>query len=509
MWGRSLRSGLSLTLSVSRCTDHLWVVNIAPSAVVSVAMALSLGSLLFPFSDSGFASFSAASSTRPLSLPPPLSSSSPASASLLSSLPPPTPAFPSPFAPPPFSSRSSFSASASLPPPPSGFPPLPLCFVLFLLSVLPLWQAMLPLLSFRPLPVWTSLRIRLQFWVCLMIISFWRIGIFSLGGSDFRAHLSAFYPHLSSDASRDFTYGSSVFFSALRSFASSFSVFCSSSSAVFHCFTLFLAFSSSFLRSFLRLSAFFSWFSFGSAGVGCVHIGVCIGGLFCSSGVSSSVCSFFSILRASACCFFFFFFSAPGCSNAYSTFLFLLFFGSSSSLWLHGSRVGLYSGGFNGSFIGSGSSAFPLPPFTVSDSQLLSSASASAPLSSAASGHAGFPPQPGPSSYIPPWSDSSAAPSAPHPLSLRLRIHLTVPSRLGLQIPRPPDPEAPVPPMLFDSICAEARLMYQYLVDLLLQPAGSIMSLLEEILCPLLLDNGTSLTILKIYLVYFRDIFRL
>ena len=41
------------------------------------------------------------------------------------------------------------------------------------------------------------------------------------GGSDFRAYLSAFYPHLSADASRDFSSGSSVFFSALRAVASS------------------------------------------------------------------------------------------------------------------------------------------------------------------------------------------------------------------------------------------------------------------------------------------------
>ena len=40
------------------------------------------------------------------------------------------------------------------------------------------------------------------------------------GGSDFRAYLSAFYPHLSADASRDFSSGSSVFFSALRAVAS-------------------------------------------------------------------------------------------------------------------------------------------------------------------------------------------------------------------------------------------------------------------------------------------------
>ena len=47
--GGSLSSGIGLTLSVSRGTDHLQVVNVAPSAIVSVASALSTGSLLFPF----------------------------------------------------------------------------------------------------------------------------------------------------------------------------------------------------------------------------------------------------------------------------------------------------------------------------------------------------------------------------------------------------------------------------------------------------------------------------
>ena len=74
--GGSLSSGLGLTVSVSCGSDHLRVVDVAPSAVVSVASALSPGSLLFPFSDSGFASLSAASSSRPLVVPSLLSSSS-------------------------------------------------------------------------------------------------------------------------------------------------------------------------------------------------------------------------------------------------------------------------------------------------------------------------------------------------------------------------------------------------------------------------------------------------
>ena len=81
-----------------------------------------------------------------------------------------------------------------------------------------------------------------------------------------------------------------------------------------------------------------------------------------------------------------------------------------------------------------GPQAFLFRPFTVSDPPLLSSAYASAPLSSAsvgsaagpsgfasaasgsASGRAGFPPQPGRSTYIPPQSCSSVAPSTPPPL---------------------------------------------------------------------------------------------
>ena len=205
--GGSLSSGLGLTVSVSRGPDHLRVVNVAPSAVVSVASALSPGSLLFPVSDSGFASLSVASSSRPLSLPPPLSSSSflasssSGSASLLSSLPPPTPAFPSPFAPPSLSLLAPLSLlRLRFLPLPLVFLvfllrsrpllPLPLCsltlrllhsLLLFLLSVRPLRRSRLPLLSLLLLPLHPlPHRIRLQFWVCLMIISIWCVGISSL-----------------------------------------------------------------------------------------------------------------------------------------------------------------------------------------------------------------------------------------------------------------------------------------------------------------------------------------
>ena len=250
--GGSLSSGVSLTLSVSRGTDHLRVINVAPSAVVSVASALSPGSLLFPFSDSGFASLSAASFSRPLSLPPPplsssssFTSSSMASASFLSSLPPPssplppTPTFPSPLAPPSFSSGSSFSASAPLPPP-LGFPPLtpsvssPLpSSSLLSASSTPSFASSLPpaCASFSAgqagsLVVSSSSSLDFALYQASVLglsqdyqyLARW---YFQSGGSDFRAYLSAFYPHLSSDASCDFASGSSVFFWALHNVASS------------------------------------------------------------------------------------------------------------------------------------------------------------------------------------------------------------------------------------------------------------------------------------------------
>ena len=254
--GGSLSSGHGQSHGVLRGMDQLRVVDVAPSAIVTVASALSPGSFLFPFSDSGFASLSSASSSRSLSLPPPIScppsssASSSSSAPFLSSLPspsplPPPPSFPSLFAPtPPHSSRSSFSSSDSVPPPPPGFPPLP-----------PSTLAPFPSSSFLPgpspsssypsLPSFTSspsgvpvappivsssssssssldfaayqasvLGLSREF----QTLARW---YFQSGGSNFRAYLSAFYPHLSPDASRDFSSGSSVFFYSLRSIASS------------------------------------------------------------------------------------------------------------------------------------------------------------------------------------------------------------------------------------------------------------------------------------------------
>ena len=130
----------------------------------------------------------------------------------------------------------------------------------------------------------------------------------------------------------------------------------------------------------------------------------------------------------------------------------------------------------------------------MSDPPLLSSASASAPLSSAlpgsaagtsgfvsaasgsAFGHTGFAPQPGPSSDFPPFSGASATPSAP-PLS-EFTYPPDDPFAPGFVDPEAsgaaaPDPGAMVPLPLSDSARAEVRCMYQYLVDLFPQAVGS------------------------------------
>ena len=251
--GGPINSGVGLTISVSSGTDQLRVVN--------VATALSPGSLLFPFSDSGFASLSASSSSRPFALPP--------SSSFL------------------FCGFIFFFDFFL------GFVLFLFLFLLLLFLLLPLflllWLLLLLLFFLAPLfRLWLlfvlllglllllvlllfllrflllfplplsrrrlpSLRSPLLF---LLAVSPFRLAsllrfsplplpqldfasyqasmlglsqdyqslarwYFLSGGLDFRAYLSAFYPHLSSDASRDFSSGSCVFFSALRAVASS------------------------------------------------------------------------------------------------------------------------------------------------------------------------------------------------------------------------------------------------------------------------------------------------
>ena len=138
-----------------------------------------------------------------------------------------------------------------------------------------------------------------------------------------------------------------------------------------------------------------------------------------------------------------------------------------------------------------------LHPFTVSDPAALSSASASAPFGSAplgsaagpsgfasaasgsAFGHAGFTSQPGPSSAFPLLSGDSATPSAPPLSESEFDYPPDDPFAPGFGDPdasgaAAPDPEALVPPPLSDSARAEVCCMYQYLVDLFPQAAGSL-----------------------------------
>ena len=341
---------------------------------------------------------------------------------------------------------------------------------------------------------------------------------FQSGGSDFRAYLSAFYPHLSSDASRDFASGSSVFFSALRSVASSVSLPSVSSSALppqspsaafpfsQPSAPLFSAPSSVSLPSSLgSLSAPQGW-------------GVSVLG---SSVVSSAPPGFPPLSAPSSL------FSGPpppvSSTSSLPPAAPVLAPPSSSLFSLAPPAFSSFVAPGLGSYLGV-SVAPPLAPgpqpslfrpFTVPDPPLFSSASASAPLGSApissaagpsgfvsaacpsglasaasgsASGHAGFPPQPGPSSYVLPHSDSSVAPSAP-PLSA-FAYPPDDPFAPGFADPKASGSEAPMPPPLSDSFRAEVCLIYQYLVDLFPQAAGSLQAppppcaLFEEFFAP-------------------------
>ena len=121
--------------------------------------------------------------------------------------------------------------------------------------------------------------------------------------------------------------------------------------------------------------------------------------------------------------------------------------------------------------------ASALPPFC--SAPLGSAAGPSGFVSASAGstfGFVGSAPQPGPAPAYPPLSGPSAPPSAP-PLSDfdygnddAFAPGFGDPDSSGAVAP---DPEAPVPPPLSDSARAEVRRMYQYLVDLFPQSAGS------------------------------------
>ena len=516
------------------------MVDVALSTVATVASALSPDSFLFPFSDSGFASLSASSSSRPFALPPPpllpssvaLSSSSfssLASSSFSSSLPfspplPPSPAFPSPLAPPAsssFPSSSSLSASAALrpppgfaplppPPPPPGFAPLPPSLSPPLssssfpsASAVPSFSSSLPpgcvsfLAGLAP-PVLSSSSFPLLDFASYQAsmlglsqdyqsLARW---YFLSGGSDFRAYLSAFYPHLSSDASRDFSSGSYVFFSALRAVASSVPLPMVSSAAP--------PLPSVAPASSTRTPAPLPTPVSAPSGVTVSPLSLppvsqLGGGLYALGsaqllpqappGVSSlsTASTLLSVpppavpsssLPASR---------PPGVSGFYPLLPL------SSSAWPVSSAPGLGSTPLV-------SVAPSLPAVTLPGTLVFTAASAlppfcSAPLGSVAGisgfasasagstfGFVGSAPQPGPDPAYPPLSGPSVPPSAP-PLSDfnygnddAFAPGFGDPDSSGAAAP---DPEAPVLTPLSDSARAEVRRMYQYLVDLFPQSAGS------------------------------------
>ena len=540
--GGPLNSGVGLTISVSCGTDQLRVVNVA----ATVASALSPGSLLFPFSYSGFSSLSASSSSRPFCFASSFSSSLFCCfvfffnfflgfvlflflSSLFSSPLPPTPAFPSPLAPPSssFPSSSSLSASATLRPPPGfaplppsppGFAPLPPSLSPPLssssfpsASAVPSVSSSLPpsCVSFSAglaPPVLSSSsssfpQLDFASYQASMLglsqdyqsLARW---YFLSGGSDFRAYLSAFYPHLSSDASRDFSSGSSVFFSALRAVASSVPLPTVSSAAP--PLPTVASASSTRTPAPLPLPAPVSApYGVTVPPLSLSPVSQLGGGLYALGsaqvlpqappGVSSlsAASTLLSVpppavpsasLHASR---------PPGVSRLYPPASSLL--PSTSLAWPVSSVPGLGSPLLV-------SVAPSLPAVPPPGAPVFTAASAlppfcSAPLGSAAGpsgftsasggstfGFVGSAPQPGPAPAYPPLSGASAPPSAP-PLSDfdygnddAFAPGFGDPDSSGAVAP---DPEAPVPPPLSDSARAEVRRMYQYLVDLFPQSAGS------------------------------------
>ena len=319
---------------------------------------------------------------------------------------------------------------------------------------------------------------------------------FQSGGSDFRAYLSAFYPHLSPDVSCDFTSGSSVFFSALRSVASSVPLPPSSlpppaSSAA-------LAFPQppapsppapsfpppSSVPPTPSLGSFLAALGWGASALGS------------SVGVSSAPPGFPLLLAPSS---LFSVHTAPSSSLAPAAPL-LAPPSSSSSSW------GTSVSGVAAAGVGAAPAVpviaplapDPQPslfrPFAVPEPASVSLASVSAPLGSApfgsaagpsgfastasgsASGPSGFAPAPGPSLAVPLRSGASAGPSAPPPSTFAyppddpFAPGFADPEAPGSAVP---DPEAPLPPSVQESVRSEVRRMYQYLVDLFPQAAGS------------------------------------
>ena len=485
--GGSLVTGHGQSLSYTRGTDQLCVVGVAPSANVNVASVLSPGSLLFPFSDSGFASLSSASfpsSSLSLSLPSPATSSSWPSSSLSSA--------------PPLSSSYSFlpyffGASSSVPPrpssslfPPPGFPPLvsssspaPLSSSSFPLHPPPPSVSFsIPAVSSSSYGVPSSVPpVSSSFSSASSFLDFaaYQPSVLGLsreyqalarwypgsGGSDFLAYLSAFYPHLSADASHDFSSGSSLFLSALHSLASSLRLpsahppppgFAPPVSSV----------SSAFpqpqappplpphIPSTSGLPPHDSSSFYPSSGLGASSGD----GFFRSFWVPFCSSPFFSL-----CVFLFSVYSASG--SAFLHFPFLC-----ASLGPLGLRAPAPVA-FAASAVPVVAPNLPSPlfcPFAVSEPASVSLASASAPVVSSAP--LGFASALGPSSGVPQRFAAPPGASAP-PLS-------AFAFDPGFWDPMAPDPEAPLPQSVPESVRAEVPRMYQYLVDLFSQSAGSL-----------------------------------
>ena len=302
-------------------------------------------------------------------------------------------------------------------------------------------------------------------------------------------YLSAFYPHLSSDASRDFSSGSSLFLSALRSIASSLPLPPASLPPPELVPLLLLPSSASGSSSSPSAFSFFVWCSSGSssssslscAGAGCVRGAFYGWGFFCSSGFPFCSDSSFSVPPSALS-------SQPPAPP---------FFAPPSAVCSWGT-LGLRAP----APVVSAALTFPVDalvapdppcplfhPFSISlpsvsapvGSAPLGSASVASGFAFAASGFtfaaSGFASAPGPSSGLPP---RSAAPpgTASSPLSA-FAFAPDDPFALGFE-----DPEAPPPSSAPDSVHAEIHRMYQYLVDLLPQAPPPPRTLFEDFFLP-------------------------
>ena len=485
--GGSLVAGLGQSHRLNYGTDQLRVAGVAPCAHVNVASALSPGSLLFPFSDSGFSSLSSVSLPSSLSVSVTCSSSFsslPASSfglsQPLSSYPsplPPTPSFPPflagvssvpPGFPPLVSSSTAAPLSSSLPPSPplpslstsstpgvsSAFPPISSSFSSASSSSSFLdfaaYQAQVLGLSgeYQALARWYSVsggvliffRIFLPFILTFLLMF---LVIFLLAPLSFFLLCARLLSLPSVCSSSSFCVPSSGLFglfflsSASGSFSSIYLFFSCSSS----CFCLFLCF----------------------FGVGCIRVASSSGVVF-----RSPWDPFCSALLFSSSGFVFCSSSAFG-SASFRSFFFFCPFGGFFGVSLAAPAVSVAAPAVpdspphlfrpfavSESFVGVGS--VPSVPASVS------LASASAPVVSAAP--LGSASAPGPSSGLPPGFSTPPGAGAPPPSVFAFAPE--DPFDPGFQ-----DSAAPVPPLVPESVRAEIRCMYTYLVDLFPQVAGS------------------------------------